>query len=191
MSKHDILDITDEEITNTVNFIIMSCQNEHFPGETNALLNDDVITNQMLISLDPSLDDNMLLCVGGRLTRSTINYYERHPIILPKEAHLSHLIIKHYHEKAEHQGRCLTISTIRCNGFYIIGISRLVASLTFRCVICRCLRHNTQTQKMAYLPIERLEPAAPFTYVAIDCFGRYTVTEIIMEITRYMIVFVC
>ena len=177
MSKHDILDSTVEEITNTEKFIIMSCQNEHFPDEINTLLNDDVITNQMLLSLDPFLDDNMVLRVGGRLKRSTINYYEKHPIILPKEGHLSHLIIKHYHEKAEHQGRGLTISTIRCNGFYIIGISRLVASLIFKCVICRRLRHNTQTQKMADLPIERLEPTAPFTYVAFDCFGPYTVTE--------------
>ena len=29
MPKHDILDSTVEEITNTENFIIMSCQNEH------------------------------------------------------------------------------------------------------------------------------------------------------------------
>ena len=89
----------------------MSCQNEHFPDEINALLNDDVITKQMLLSLDPFLDDNMALRVGGRLKRSTINYYEKHPIILPNEGHLSHLIIKHYHEKAEHKGRGLTIST--------------------------------------------------------------------------------
>ena len=117
------------------------------------------------------------MIIGGRLKRSTINYYEKHPIILPKEGHLSHLIIKHYHEKAEHQGRGLTISTIRCNGFYIIGISRLAASLIFKCVICRRIGHNIQTQKMADLPIEQLEPAAPFPYVAIDCFGPYTVTE--------------
>ena len=43
---------------------------------------------------------------------------------------------------------------------------------------------------MEDLPIERLEPAAPFTYVAIDCFGPYTVTERRKEIKRYGIVFV-
>ena len=50
---------------------------------------------------------------------------------------------------------------------------------------------NTQTQKMADLPIERLEHAAPFTYIAINCFGPYTVTERKNEIKRYGIVFVC
>ena len=30
---------------------------------------------------------------------------------------------------------------------------------------------------MEDLPIKRLEPAPPFTHVAIDCFGPYTVTE--------------
>ena len=169
----------------------MSCQNEHFPDDINALLNNDVITNQMLLSLDPFLDDNMELRVGGSLKRSTINYYEKHPIILPKGGHLSHLIIKYYHEKAEHQGTGLTISTIMCNGFYIICISKLVVSLILKCVICRRLRHNTQTQKMADLPSERLAPAAPFTYVTIDCFGPHTVTERRKEIKIYGIVFVC
>ena len=126
MSKHDILESTVVEITNTDNFIIITCQNELFPDDINALLNDEVIINQLLLSLDPFLDDNVVLCVNGRLKRSTINYYEKHPIILPKECHLSHMIIKHYYEEAEHRGRGLTISTIRCNGIYIIDISRLV-----------------------------------------------------------------
>ena len=69
MSKNDILDSTVEEITNTENFIIMSCQNEHFPDEINALLNDDVITNQMLLSLDPFLDDNMVHSISKMVTR--------------------------------------------------------------------------------------------------------------------------
>ena len=63
----------------------MSCQNEHFQDEINALLNDDVITNQMLLCLDPFLDENMVLRVGGRLKRSTINYYEKHPINYPRK----------------------------------------------------------------------------------------------------------
>ena len=80
---------------------------------------------------------------------------------------------------------------IRSCGYYIIGVSRLVATLIFKCIICRRLRHKPQVQKMADLPLDRLEPSPPFTHVGIDCFGPYTVTERRKEIKRYGLVFVC
>ena len=112
-------------------------------------------------------------------------------MILPKYGHLTHIIIKHYHEKAQHQGRGITISTIRSNGFYIIGVYRLVASMIFKCVRCRNLRHATQVQKMSDLPSDRIEPSAPFTFVSLDCFGPYLVNERRKEIKRYGLLFVC
>ena len=121
-------------------------------------------TDKTLKSLDPFPDVNTILRVGGRLRRAPFDYNEKHPMILPKYDHLKQLIIKHYHEKAQHQGRGITISTIRSNGFYIIGVSRLVASMIFKCVRCRKLRHATQVQKMSDLPSDRIEPSAPFTF---------------------------
>ena len=101
----------------------------------------------------------------------------KHPVLLHKESYVMHLLVKHFRERCEHKGRGMAISTIRSNGYYIIGVTRLVASLIFRCVTCRRLHHKPKIQKMANLPKARTEPSLPFTNIALDCFGPYTVTE--------------
>ena len=61
-----------------------------------------------LRKLDPFLDENNVLRVGGRFRLSSVSYECRHPIILPTE-----LIIRHYHQAVEHQGRGITQNVIR------------------------------------------------------------------------------
>ena len=85
----------------------------------------------------------------------------------------------------------MTISKVRENGYYVLGVTRLVASLVYNCTVCRRLRHATQEQKMADLPCERLEPSEPFQHVAIDCFGPYHVKDRRTEVKRYGLIIVC
>ena len=80
-------------------FILKSCQAELMPQEIQKLLNNEQITDKTMKSLDPFLDVNTILCVGGRLRRAPFDYNEKHPMILPKYGHLTQLIIKHYHER--------------------------------------------------------------------------------------------
>ena len=43
--------------------------------------------------LDPVLDDNGILRVGGRIQQADVPYDVKHPIILPKKSHVTHLVI--------------------------------------------------------------------------------------------------
>ncbi|KAK3508187.1 hypothetical protein QTP70_016054, partial [Hemibagrus guttatus] len=43
--------------------------------------------------------------VGGRLTQAELHPHVKHLAILPKGHHVSRLLIKHFHEKVQHQGR--------------------------------------------------------------------------------------
>ena len=63
--------------------------------------------------------------------------------------------------------------------------------LVSRCVICRKLRSLPQQQKLADLPQDRVEPAAPFTYSAVDYFGPFFVKEGRKEVKRYGVIFTC
>ena len=93
-----------EQLVDTEAFIIKTCQMEQFPEEISTLRNKDTAANKML-SLDPFLDEDMILRVVGHLKRSTMNYYEKYPLLLPKDGQLTHLIVKQCHEMTEHQGR--------------------------------------------------------------------------------------
>ena len=114
-----------------------------------------------LFRLDPFLDQNGILRVGGRVRRLGLSLGMTHPVILPRKSHISELIIAHCHNEISHQARGMTISNIRRHGFWIIGCSSAVSSYIHRCVKCRKLRGQVQNQKMADLPVERLTPSPP------------------------------
>ena len=60
-----------------------------------------------------------------------------------------------------------------------------------RCVRCRYLRGTAGEQKMANLPESRVEPAPPFSYCAVDCFGPWYVKAGRREVKRYGTLFTC
>ena len=141
--------------------------------------------------LDPFLDVHGIMRVGGRIHRAELSSNIRHPAILPRKAHITNLVIRHFHEQSEHQGRGMTTNEIRENGFWIIGCSSAVSEYIFKCVKCRKLRSQLQQQKMANLPEDRLEPAPPFTFSGVDFFGPWVIKEGRKLLKRYGVIFTC
>lgn len=130
-----------------------------------------------IISLNPVLDGNGLLRVGGRLNRSSLSSDEKNPIILPGKHHISRLLVQHYHESVHHQGRMFTEGGVRSAGLWITGGKRLVSSVIHKCVICRKLRGHFGCQKMSDLPVDRVEQTYPFSCVGVDVFGPWYVVS--------------
>ena len=130
-----------------------------------------------LRKLDPFLDENGILRIGGRIKLSSLSYKLKHPIILPKKGHVTELILCHYHQLVEHQGRGISQNEVRQAGYWIIGGSSAVSNHISKCVSCRKLRGAPQEQKMADLPEDRLEPGPPFSYCAVDYFGPWYIKD--------------
>ncbi|XP_053376587.1 uncharacterized protein LOC128547590 [Mercenaria mercenaria] len=144
-----------------------------------------------LCSLDPFLDKNGLICVGGRVQHAEMSDLVKFPVVLPRKGHITELVTRHYHDKVQHQGRGMTTNVIRNNGLWIIGCSLAVSHVILKCVVCRKLRCSFEGQKMADLPSDRLEPSPPFTYCAVDYFGPFYVKEGRKEMKRYGVMFTC
>ena len=142
-----------------------------------------------LFRLDPFIDDQGLIRVGGRLENSTLPFDVKHPIILPRCSHVTELIIDHFHEGTKHQGKGMTMNEIY--GIWILGLNAVVTSHIYKCVQCRPQRRPTEGQKMADLPEDRMESTPPFTYCEMDCFGPFIVKERIKELKRYAVIFTC
>ena len=66
-----------------------------------------------------------------------------------------------------------------------------MARSIFNCVTRRRLRKPAEEQKMACLPDDRLNPAPPFSYSAVDFFGRFIVKERRSNVKRYGVLFTC
>ncbi|KAI4894756.1 hypothetical protein NFI96_009065 [Prochilodus magdalenae] len=166
---------TPEEMAQARNVILKETQKACFEKELSALNHGKPIPKQSpLQKLSPVLQ-NGLISVGGRLKHSEIENFEKSPVILPKDSHISLLLTRHHHELVKHQGRHLTEGAIRAAGFWLIGGKRLVNSVIHKCVICRKLRGKQEQQRMADLPPERLKTCPPFTYVGLDVFGPWAI----------------
>ncbi|XP_071582180.1 uncharacterized protein [Temnothorax nylanderi] len=63
--------------------------------------------------LNPFLDENGTMRVGGRLKHAVLSRDERHPAILPRDSRLATLIIEAAHRRTLHGGVQLTLATIR------------------------------------------------------------------------------
>lgn len=143
-----------------------------------------------LFKLNPFLDSTGVLRVGGRVSHMVDNSLPA-PIVLPRKSHITTLIIRHCHEQVCHQGRGFTLNQIRSSGYWILGCSSAVSYYISRCVSCRRLRGTLQTQKMADLPLDRVEETPPFTYVGVDLFGPYIIKNGRKELKRYGVIFTC
>ena len=176
-------------------------QEEAFPEEMKILRQVDVSNRKgesklkaslkgasCLYRLDPFLDPDGVLRVGGRIKRSSLPYHIKHPAVLPRKGHVATLIIRYYHQNIKHQGRGMTLNELRSNGFWIIGGSSAVGYHIANCVTCH---GAVQEQKMADLPSDRLEPAPPFTFCAVDYFGLWYIKEGRRELKRYGVLFTC
>ena len=163
--------------------IVQAVQQEVFSHEINLLKKQKALPrSSQLRDLDPYIDEQGLLRVGGRLKKLEAETVFKQPIIIPGRHHVATLLIRHFHDLVLHQGRQLTEGRIRSAGFWIMGAKRLISSVLIKCISCRKLRAPLLYQKMADLPKVRLESCQPpFSYVGVDIFGPW---EVVTRKTR-------
>ena len=78
--------------------------------------------------LDPYLDAEGIMRVGGRLRRADVPKDVKHPVILPRRSHATELIIQDCHHAIKHQGSGMTHKETRQKGYWIIGGTSAVGS---------------------------------------------------------------
>ena len=194
------------ELQRAEHVIIKAAQEAVFPAELTSLRrlktyaaekqqcterNFALKRNSSLYRLDPYLSNDGLIHVGGRIKRANIPHSLAHPVVLPKDSYVTQLVIKHYHQRTCHSGREITLNELRASGYWVIQARATVAAHLWNCVQCKRLRGTTLTQKMADLPLDRVEPSEPFTYSAVDFFGPFYIKEGRSEKKRWGVLFTC
>ncbi len=174
--------------------ILKHVQSNAFAGELSRLRegsSDTVSSSSPLFKLNCFVDTDGLVRVGGRLAKANLSSNERNPIVLPKEGHITHLLVRFCHEKVVHQGRGMTLNELRSRGFWILKGSSVVSRYIHSCVVCRRVRASLGSQKMSDLPSDRLEPSPPFTFCAVDYFGPFLIKENRKEVKRWGVLYTC
>ncbi|KAL2089185.1 hypothetical protein ACEWY4_016084 [Coilia grayii] len=162
-----VKDLADAEMS-----VVLYVQRRAFFPEISSLqiIPPRVHKSSKLCRLDPVLDEGTLR-VGGRLHKSAMPEETKHPCILPKESHVSALLLRHIHERSGHSGRNHMLSELR-KKYWIVKGNSVARKVLSKCVMCRRARGKAGEQKMANLPLERILPdLPPFTNVGLDYFG--------------------
>jgi len=102
-----------------------------------------------------------LIRVGGRLALSSIDYAEKHPVVLAIDSHLSLLLVRETHALVLHGGPQLTRSVLS-RFYWIVQANRLIRSEIKQCVQCARAKGATAQQQMGHLPQVRVHAAKPF-----------------------------
>ncbi|XP_076664979.1 uncharacterized protein LOC143367238 [Andrena cerasifolii] len=126
-----------------------------------------------LLRLNPYLDDQGLLRVGGRLRHAALPLDAKHQFLLPRNSRLTELLVNDAHERTLHGGTQLTLATLRQHYWIPQGRQRVKAIL-HRCVTCARWRSSTGQQLMGDLPAVRVTPTRPFLHVGVDYAGPLT-----------------
>lgn len=138
---------------------------------------DFIDRNSKIYSHSPYMDNDEILRCNGRIdTAKTISVNAKRPIILPRNHHITILLVDSYHKRFHHQNHETVVNEIR-QRFIIPRLRQVVKSVRTKCQQCKNFRAAPNPPQMADLPIARLAAKTrPFTYVGIDYFGPMNVT---------------
>ena len=181
IQKSQTVDI--EELKSAEREIIRQVQGDAFEKEIKTLMslvstkemqrdearkrNQEIKQASMLYRLDPSLDREEILRVGGRIKQVSLDEDIKNPVILPKKGHVTALLIKNFFMRKP---------TTKEEVLPLTNFARTATGSLDAVVLCQALLRTASPasdyeQKMTDLPKEREEPSPPFTYCAVDLFG--------------------
>ena len=169
--------LTVTELDKSLFTLIKLAQQEYWQNEITALSRDKPIsTNSKILSLNPFLDSDGLLRVGGRLSNSDQNYDAKFPILLPGNHKFTQLVFEREHIRLMHGGPQILLNTVRERFWPTSG--RSVAKKVVRsCIKCFRTSPRTTNQIMGNLPHSRVTQSLPFSTVGIDYAGPIAIKD--------------
>nr|XP_042906906.1 uncharacterized protein LOC107449093 [Parasteatoda tepidariorum] len=135
-----------------------------------------------------------ILRVGGRLKHSRLPEFQKHQILLPKNHHLTELIIDYFYKKSLHSGVQTTLNLIR-QLYWITSGQNQVRRILNKCITCFRSKNQTINQMMGDLPRDRIVPSRPFERVGLDYAGpiitKPNLKRSEVTLKSYIAIFIC
>ena len=151
----------------------------------------ELLESSKLIALSPFIDGMGILRVGGRLHYIPIPNEAKYPAILPRDHHVTRLLIEWLHRKNGHVG-CEHVLSLLKERYWVLSARVAIKTSIRLCFFCRIRRAKRQFPKMANLPTGRAaieEP--PYTHCGVDLTGPLLIKEGRKRLKRWIVLFTC
>ena len=108
--------------------VIHAVQEETYAQEYACIKKGEALPKDSpLKALDPFIDADGLLRVGGCIREAELQPDEKSPLIIPGKHHIATLLVRHHHQKMQHQGRLFAEGALR-----LISTGRVTAAERLR-----------------------------------------------------------
>ncbi|XP_039291700.1 uncharacterized protein LOC120353113 [Nilaparvata lugens] len=186
------IDVVASETEIARRLIIQVVQKVKFQKEINELNSGKCPKH--LLTLQPYIDHENLIRLSGRLENAPISSETENPLLLPKNEHVSTLIIRQQHLMSFHAGPRTTQSAV-CQQYWILSARNQVHRVIHQCIICNRFRRSNLQQRMAPLPAERVTINKPFNVTGLDFAGPFICKTSLLKRAQttkgYLCIFVC
>lgn len=157
--------LTIPEQRKAIELLIRQHQNEYFKYDMREILKMGHVNNKSnLKSLNPFIDKENILRVGGRLQNSNLRYDKKYPILLHNACNFTRLLVEYEHKLTLHSGAQALLSHIR-NKYWIPNGINLCKKVIHSCVTCFKVKPTNITQFMGDIPTSRLNPSKRLLFV--------------------------
>lgn len=157
--------------------ILKEVQQEAFDRELQILRNGGRLTKKCCFRrLRVQMGTDGLLRIKGRIGAAAVDPDLAMPILLPKDHHVTRLIVEDEHRRNAHVGQDTIFNNLR-QRFWVIDGRTTVRRICINCQQCKVDTAKPIVPEMGNLPWYRLAyRQPPFTFTGIDFFGPLEVT---------------
>ena len=179
-----------------INYIMKLMQEEAFPLELKYLRDPESTSDipRLVSQLNLFLDKHGVIRSRGRTDKNVdLKYHVVNPILLPKQHHVTKIVIYYAHCETYHMGLQATLNFLRMHGFWILKARQAVLNSLKSCVICK--RYNARTVSYPsppLLPASRVNLSVPFAHTGVDYTGHLFIKNKNGERVKvYILIFTC
>ncbi|XP_033225935.1 uncharacterized protein LOC117178622 [Belonocnema kinseyi] len=187
--------LTEAEVHKSIQLIIQLTQSAKFSKEACYLKRDQKMDNHTrLIPLNPFLDSQNILKVGGRLAYSELPVGQKHPILLPSNHCITRLIFREEHLRLNHSGAQATLYSVR-EKYWTLDSRHLTRKIIHQWIRCFRVKPRGADYIMGNLPQERVSVSRPFLNVGVDFYDLFYIKKKAHQnrkrIKSYVAVYTC
>ena len=154
-------------------WLLKEAQRRCFPEDLKRLSKKEQLSrDSRLKALNPFLDTDKIIRVGGRLSNAAMPLSQSKPIIGDAKDTLMVKFLEHLHMALLHCGPSHLLAYSGSKR-HILGARKLTRKICSTCVTCRTYHPRTQHQLMADLPSQRVNASPPFTHCGMDFAGPF------------------
>ncbi|XP_063623858.1 uncharacterized protein LOC134795856 [Cydia splendana] len=168
--------LTPLEVKQSLMILVRFVQQRSFAQEIEKISNK--LSNSLpkaFRKLSPFIDEAGLLRVGGRLSRASLDFDVKHPLLLPRDNRLTFLLIDEYHRRFMHPG-IQTLHNLLSQHFWIMCPKRAIYAVVSKCMKCFRVRPlGAPAPFMGDLPSYRISQLKAFSSAAVDFGGPFDI----------------